>query len=251
MVKRMSIVKCNWSGGKDSTYATFLHIRQGDEVKVVNYIPMLNDHIPMLLKCHYDFILSTAKRFREMGATVDLVSGMTYVDYVHKLSSRGASKGLPFGFPCFKRGQCGFKRDSKEKALASVDTCNYDYEDIAITFDEVDRHAQLNDTKRSILVERKITEHMALVGCVGHGLLSPHYEILNRDGCTLCPNASAKERQMWFDDYPEAFGVVLDLQEFVRKERPDRTPLRNYRWFIEEDLQICFFDDMKTRYIIN
>lgn len=251
MAKRMSIVKCNWSGGKDSTYATFLHIRQGDEVKVVNYIPMLNDHIPMLLKCHYDFILSTAERFRNMGATVDIVRGMTYVDYVHKLSSRGSSKGLPFGFPCFKRGMCGFKRDSKEKALTSVDIGNFDYEDIAIAYDEVKRHDQLNTVKRSILVEKKITEQMAKIGCIAHGLLSPHYDVLKRDGCTLCPHASAKERQMWFDDYPEAFDIVLNLQEFVRKERPDQSPLRNYKFFIEEDLQICFFDDMKTRHIIN
>lgn len=247
----MSVVKCNWSGGKDSTYATLLHIRQGDEVKVVNYIPMLNDNIPMLLKCHYDFILSTAERFRKMGATVDIVSGITYVDYVHKLSSRGKSKGLPFGFPCFKRSMCGFKRDSKEKALKSVDVGTYDYEDIAIAYDEVKRHPQLNDTKRSILVEKKITEQMAKIGCIAHGILSPHYDFLNRDGCTLCPNAAARERRLWFDDYPEAFAVVLDLQEFVRRERPDRSPLRNYRWFIEEDLQVHFFDDGKTKYIIN
>jgi len=26
----------------------------------------------------------------------------------------------------------------------------------------------------------------------------------------------------------------MELQEFVKRERPDQTPLRNYRWFIEE-----------------
>lgn len=192
----MAIVKCNWSGGKDSSFAVWLHIKQGDMVKVVNYIPMLDDHIPMLLKCHYEFILKTAERFRNMGATVDIVRGMTYVDYVHKRSSRGPSKGLPFGFPCFKRGMCGFKRDSKEKALKAADVGKYDYEDIAIAFDKVDRHAQLNDIKRSILVERKVTEHMAKIGCVVNELLSPHYDLLKRDGCTLCPNASARERTL-------------------------------------------------------
>lgn len=247
----MSIVKCCWSGGKDSSYATFLHIQQGDEVKVVNYIPMLNDNIPMLLKCHYDFILSTAERFRNMGATVDIVSGMTYVDFVHKRATRGLNKGKAFGFPPFRAAMCNFKRDSKVKALTSVDVGAFDYEDIAIAFDEVKRHAQLNDTKRSILVEKKITEHDARIGCIENGLLSPHYGILKRDGCTLCPHASSKERRMWFDDYPDAFEIVLELQEFVRRERPEQTPLRNYRWFIEEDLQVHFFDDGKTKYIIN
>lgn len=247
----MSIVKCCWSGGKDSTYATFLHIQQGDEVKVVNYIPMLNDNIPMLLKRHYDFILSTAERFRKMGATVDIVSGMTYVDFVHYRSQRGEHKGRAFGFPPFVTGMCNFKNYSKEKALESVDVGNYDYEDIAIAYDEVKRHKQLNDTKRSILVERKITEQIAKIRCIEQGLLSPNYDTQKRDGCTLCPHASPDRRRMWFDDYPEAFGVVLDLQEFVRRERPDQTPLRNYRWFIEEDLQVHFFDDGKTKYIIN
>lgn len=36
----MSIVKVAWSGGKDSTCAVMLHIKRGDKVKVVCYIPM-------------------------------------------------------------------------------------------------------------------------------------------------------------------------------------------------------------------
>ena len=55
---------------------------------------------------------------------------------------------------------------------------------------------------------------------------------------------------MWFEDYPDAFGLVLELQNFVKIERPEQNPLRNYRWFIEEDLQMNMFDK-GTRWIIN
>ena len=44
-----------------------------------------------------------------------------------------------------------------------------------------------------------------------------------------------RERELWFQQYPEAYDIVLELQELVRKERPDQTPLRDYKWFIDEE----------------
>jgi hypothetical protein len=81
-------------------------------------------------------------------------------------------------------------------------------------------------------------------------LYSPHYINHKRDGCTLCPQKKAIERIEWFKQYPEAFELVLELQEFVKQERPNRYPLRDYKFFIEEDLQISLFEE-GTRYIIN
>ena len=54
-----------------------------------------------------------------------------------------------------------------------------------------------------------------------------------RDGCALCCNASEKERQEWFEDYPEAIPLVIELQNIVKEQRPDRPPLRDYKYFIE------------------
>ena len=249
----MAIVKCNWSGGKDSSCATHLHLTQGDKCIVCCYVPMFTEEIPLILKQHYEFILQTAERFKSMGAEVHIVSGMTYVEYVTKIATRGKNKGKPFGFPCFIRGQCGFKRDSKEKAIRELTESlelKYDYEDIGIAFDEKNRHKQLNDKKRSILVETKRTEYDATAYCIINGLYSPHYENYKRDGCVLCANAKSKERQEWFNQYPEAFPILLNLQDFIKAEKPNFFPLRNYRWFIEEDLQMNMFDK-GTRWIIN
>lgn len=235
------VVKVSWSGGKDSTCAVMLHLLRGDTVKAVCYIPMFTDTIPLLLKNHYEHILRTAEKFRSMGADVHIVSGMTYYDMVHKRSIRGKYKGRAFGFPPFITGQCNFKRESKVKALSEVDVGYYDYEDIGIAADETHRQGQLNDKKRSILFEQGITEKRAAQFCREKDILSPHYALFKRDGCTLCPHAKASERELWFEQYPEAIPVVIELQEFVKTERPDQTPLRNHQWFIDTD-QITFFD---------
>lgn len=228
----MAIVKVGWSGGKDSSCAVMEHIKRGDKVIAVCYVPMFTDKIPLILKKHYEFILKTADFFRRLGATVHIVSGMTYVEYVTHRAKKGKFKGQIFGFPCFQKGKCGFKRDSKIKACAELDVGHYDYESLGIASDETDRHNQLNDSKRSILVELDITESEASKRCDLFTILSPHYNDLSRDGCVLCPNASEKERQLWYKDYPEAVSILLALQDFVKKERSDRFPLRNYQWFL-------------------
>lgn len=249
----MDTVKCCWSGGKDSSCATHLHLLQGDKCIVTNYIPMFTEDIPLLLKEHYEFIMQTIELWRRMGAGVYQVHGMTYWDYVHKISARGKNKGKPHGFPFFGVGKCGFARDSKIKSLAEIDekfNLQYDYTDIGIAFDETARHSQLNESKRSILVEKEITEQMAAEYCKKNGLYSPHYNNHRRDGCTLCPQAKASERIEWFKQYPKAFDLVLELQEFVKQERPEQFPLRNKKFFIEEDMQISLFEE-GTRYIVN
>ena len=231
----MATVKIGWSGGKDSTCAVMLHIRRGDKLKIVCYIPMFTEKIPLILKKHHIFILQTAEYLRSLGAEVHIISGMTYYDYVTHIAKSGKNKGKIFGFPWFVRAMCGFKRDSKEKALLSCDVGEYDYEGIGICADEKARHNQLNEDKRSILCELGLTQKDTRQYCEENKLLSPHYlnDWQKRDGCALCPHASDKEREQWFEDYPEAVPIVKFLQELVKKERPEQTPLRGYRWFIE------------------
>jgi hypothetical protein len=231
----MAIVKVNWSGGKDSSCAVMKHIEAGDFVKVVCYVPMFTETIPLISKKHYEFILNTATLFRSLGAEVHLVTGITYCDQVRRRSTRGPYKGRIFGFPSFKRSWCHFKRDSKIKALQQIDVGSYDYEDIGIAADETDRHEQLTDTLRSILCEQGITEKDAVRYCVERGIYSPHYDRRKRDGCSLCPFANEEERKQWFRDYPEAISILWDLQEFVRRERPETSPLRHHKWFIDTD----------------
>lgn len=53
-----------------------------------------------------------------------------------------------------------------------------------------------------------------------------------RDGCALCYNASEEERKNWLNDYPESFSILIDLQNLVKEKRPDRPPLRGYKYLI-------------------
>lgn len=245
----MSTVKVGWSGGKDSTATVLLHLQRGDKVKAVCYIPMFTEEIPLILKDHYEFILKTADYFRSKGAEVYIVSGMTYVEYVLHRATRGKNKGRIFGFPCFYENRCGFKRDSKVKAVERCDVGEYDYEALGIAWDEKIRHNQLNENKRSILVEEEYTQVDCALLCMDHGVHSPVYADRKRDGCALCFNAKADERRRWFRDYPEAFNILLHLQDVVRAEIPDKYPLRDYKWFIEPNYQLSMFDEIK--YVIN
>ena len=240
----MSIVKIGWSGGKDSTCATMMHIERGDKIKAVCWIPMLTKEIPLILKDHYNFIINTADYFRSLGADVYFADGgLTYYEYVTHIAKSGKYKGQIFGFPCINRGQCGFKRDGKLRACDNCDVGKYDYTSIGIAVDEVARHNQLNENKRSILCELGITENMATDYCKEHpqGLYSPHYNYdfgkkrkKHRDGCSLCVHATQAEREQYFRDYPEAVPIVIELQNIVKEKRPDRAPLRNYKWFIDD-----------------
>ena len=235
----MDVVKIGWSGGKDSTRAVMAHIQRGDKVKAVCYVPMFTKKIPLISKKHYEFILKTAEYFRSLGAEVYFADGgLTYCEYVTHIALKGKNKGQIFGFPIVGRGMCGFKRDGKLKALALCDVGECDYEGVGIAYDETKRHGQLTKNLRSILVEEKITEDDCTDWCKENCLYSPQYSCKGkkkmRDGCSLCCNASETERREWFEDYPEAIPLVIELQNIVKKQRPDRPPLRDYKYFIEE-----------------
>lgn len=226
-------VKVNWSGGKDSTAAAILHLEQGDNVSIACYVPYFDNETPLIGKEHYDFILNTKEYFESMGALVLIVHGLTYCGYVLHVSQKGKYKGEMFGFPWYGAGACGFKRDSKIKALKYADEIigDYDYEDIGIAFDEPHRFGQLNEKKRSILVEKKITEDRAFTICDQRGRISPHYAHNTRDGCALCFNSSPAERERWFKDWPGSREKLIELENIVKGARPERPPLLQYKWF--------------------
>ena len=90
----------------------------------------------------------------------------------------------------------------------------------------------MNDKKRSILCEYHFTEKDCFNYCDLRSALSPHYETNSRDGCALCPQSKEYERQQYFRDYPEAIKVVKRLQDIVKRERPEQSPLRGHKWFL-------------------
>ena len=232
----MSVVKIGWSGGKDSTCATYKHLEQGDTVKAVCYIPMFTEGIPLINKEHFDFLQTQAERFKQAGGKVYFADGITYYDYCLSICKSGIHKGQVKGYPFI--GCCGFRRDSKIKAINSIDVGQYDYLDIGIAFDEKARHGQLTENMRSILVEKEITEADATRFCISRDAYSPHYRYSKRDGCALCFNAKPIELAIWLRDYPQAREILIELQEGLKPlliGRKNEFPLRGYNYFIDTD----------------
>lgn len=230
----MDIVKIGWSGGKDSTCAVHKHLERGDMVKAVCYIPRFTKEIPLINKEHYNHILDQKSKIEKLGGKVYFAEGITYYDYCLSICKSGVHKGQVKGYPYINA--CGFRRDSKIKAVSECNVGEFDYLDLAIAYDEKDRQGQLNDKVRSILVEEKITEKQAKKFCLEKNAYSPHYKYSKRDGCALCVNAKSIERRIWLNDYPQAYDKLLELQNKLKPllvGRKNEYPLREYKHFIE------------------
>lgn len=241
----MSLYKVSWSGGKDSTAAMFLHLCEGHSVHAVCFVPLLTPEIPLIMPEHYAFIINTADRFRSMGAVVDIVHGDTYYDHVHRIITRGIHKGLPMGIG-LGIGFCLFRDYSKIRAGILSVKFDFDYEDIGIAFDEHKRKAQLISPKMSILCDKKITERQAFEICLEHDILSPiYYGTARRDGCAICPNCKTQDFLSWVRAYPDSVSVLLEIEDFCKKYRPNNSPYRNGVWFsdrLKQEYQYTFSD---------
>ena len=234
----MDIVKIGWSGGKDSTCSFYKHLERGDKVKAVCYIPMFTEDIPLINKEHYEFILRQANKFEKLGGKVYFAKGITYYDYCLSICKSGIHKGQVKGYPYINA--CGFRRDSKIKAVSECNVGEFDYLDLAIAYDETKRQNQLNDKTRSILCELQITEPQAKQFCLDRNAYSPHYKYSKRDGCALCFNAKQIEREIWLNDYPQAYDKLLELQNELKPllvDRKNEYPLRNYKRFLEDTVK--------------
>lgn len=140
MERESSKVLQMWSGGKDSTCAGWKHLERGDKVHFVCYVPMFDKDIPLIEKEHYNFLNNMKDLFISMGAKVDFVHGITYWEYCTKILTKGARKGSMQSYPCYLKGKCGFNRDSKTDACNDfAKTLNYDFIDIGLCADELDR----------------------------------------------------------------------------------------------------------------
>lgn len=187
----------------------------------------------------------------------------TFVDYFYReLTERSKYTGT-WGWPPVLGHWC-------MKYLKLHPIQNYfeglDYvEWIGIAADEPARHGQLNERKRSALVEYGVTEAGAMEICKRLGWVSPTYLHSGRDGCWFCPCQGLDQLRRLYNEFPEYWRMMMDwdkdtkkrfkidhtLEEYDRRfqmEKEDLVPVgRKFRWSMieKEDKQLSLFKEEK------
>jgi len=214
--------------GKDSLCALLLALEHNEPLDEVVYCEVMFDKgISGEVPEHRDFIYDTAIPWiKSMGIKMTVLrSEKTYVELFATPISRGQYKGLLRAFPLC--GRCFVQRDCKVKPLERFgktlpkNTVRY----IGIASDEQERLLRLDGKKISLLDKYGYTENDAKKLCQQAGLLSPVYEFTDRGGCWFCPNAKEKEMRHLYDNHPDLWKRILELQAMPNKvsEKFNRT----------------------------
>lgn len=136
-------------------------------------------------------------------------SAETYESGFYKrYGSRSQKCGELWGFP-FASFSGGNWCQSllKRKALANLPSGCVQY--VGIASDEPNRFRNLNDKKRSPLVEAGWTEEMCRKWCEDNNLLSPIYTTATRGGCWFCHNQSINQLRMLRKNHPDLWALLL------------------------------------------
>lgn len=113
------------------------------------------------------------------------------------------------GWPMTKgpRMGCEMQKALKVNPMREAQKGNIVY--IGIAADETNRFHNLNDTKKSPLLEARWTEARCWNWCRRNDLLSPIYTTAIRGGCWFCPNQSIKQLRHLRKHYPEYWALML------------------------------------------
>lgn len=95
----------------------------------------------------------------------------------------------------------------KMKALEKLPTDCIQY--VGIASDEPNRFHNLNDKKRSPLVEAGWTEEMCRKWCEDNDLLSPIYTTATRGGCWFCHNQGIGLLRLLRKNHPDLWALLL------------------------------------------
>lgn len=205
------------SGGKDSVATLILAKEKGEPLDEVVYCEVMFDtetsgEVPE----HRDFIYSRIKPFAENELKVPFVvlrSQKTYLDVFNHVLCRGERAGLTHGFAI--PGMCAINRDCKIPPIRKYwkakgsDVTQY----VGIAADELKRLARLGGTNQvSLLDKYGFTERDAKALCRKYGLLSPVYDITDRNGCWFCPNCKDDEWSHMINNHPALFDRLVRLE---------------------------------------
>lgn len=120
-----------------------------------------------------------------------------------KKESKSKNAGLIYGFP-YRMGQWCNSR-LKVGVLNSIKGIQY----IGIASDEPTRFHNLNDKKRSPLVEAGWTEEICRKWCEDNDLLSPIYTTATRGGCWFCHNQAIDQLRLLRKNHPDLWALLL------------------------------------------
>ena len=176
---------------------------------------------------HRAFIYETAlPRLERLGIPVRVLrSDKTYLDLFAGTVTRGPKKGLRRGFPlcghCYVQRDCKLRPIRRYNKTLTPDAVQY----VGIASDEPVRLRRLQGDQVSLLEKYHYTEEDAKQLCQTAGLLSPVYAFTDRGGCWFCPNAKRKELRHLYDNHPELWAKMLELQAMPGKvsEKFNRT----------------------------
>lgn len=177
--------------------------------RIVHVEIMATDTIPADLPPMMEFKAKADGIIRERyGIEVEhLHAKRSYEGYFYQICNGKNKKfnGAIWGFPTFARNWCN--SSLKTSILKKVEHGNVQY--IGIAADEPNRFHNLNDRKRSPLVEHGVTEAEARKICEELDLLSPIYSQSARGGCWFCHNQSVNQLRLLRKQYPEYWALML------------------------------------------
>ena len=134
---------------------------------------------------------------------------------------------------------------------------------VGIAADEPARRAQLNERKRSALVEHGVTEAQAMDICRELGWVSPTYLHSVRDGCWFCPCQGIDQLRRLYNDFPDYWQLMMAWDKATKKrfkidhtlaeydkrfrlENEGKVPIgRGFKWEMlnqENEKQLSIFD---------
>ena len=178
--------------------------------------------------------------------------------FYRQLTERSKYTGI-YGWPPIFGHWCmkWLKQEPIKKYFEGLDCVEW----IGIAADEQARLGQLNERKRSALVEYGITEAEAMEICQGLGWVSPTYLHSGRDGCWFCPCQGVQQLRRLYNEFPEYWSLMMawdkdtekrfkidhTLSDYDRRFELEKEGLlspddRRFRWsMLEDNLQYRLF----------
>lgn len=139
----------------------------------------------------------------------------TFVDlFYRELTERSKYTGIygwppVFGHWCMK----WLKLEPIQQYFEGLDCVEW----IGIAADETARHGQLNERKRSALVEYGVTEAQAMDICKELGWVSPTYLHSGRDGCWFCPCQGIDQLRRLYNEFPDLWKLMVTWDKDTEK----------------------------------